>query len=188
MPRKVPQTNVRTHPISRRSPRERRSSASGPKQTSERELNSTLGMVSALETKLNELRKTGNIVARTNKGSTAAIAYLRTSSAANVGADRDSERRRRQAIEGFAKRGGFDVVAEFYDAAVSGADPIQDRPGFAQLLDLRGGACAPLRISLAQKILDAGASLISTAALALSLRRAAAPEKLASAPPDFIGR
>ena len=89
-------------------------------------------MVSALETKLNELRKTGNIVARTNKGPTAAIAYLRTSSAANVGADRDSERRWRQAIEGFAKRGGFDVVAEFYDAAVSGADPIQDRP---QLLD-----------------------------------------------------
>ena len=135
MPRKVPQTNVRSHPISRRSPRQRRSSASGPKQTSERELNSTLGTVSALETKLNELRKTGNIVARTNKGPTAAIAYLRTSSAANVGADRDSERRRRQAIEGFAKRGGFDVVAEFYDAAVSGADPIQDRPGFAQLLD-----------------------------------------------------
>ena len=27
------------------------------------------------------------------------------------------------------------LVAEFYDAAVSGADPIQDRPGFAQLLD-----------------------------------------------------
>ena len=29
----------------------------------------------------------------------------------------------------------FEIVAEFYDAAVSGADPIQDRPGFAQLLD-----------------------------------------------------
>ena len=26
-------------------------------------------------------------------------------------------------------------MAEFYDAAVSGADPIQDRPGFAALLD-----------------------------------------------------
>jgi DNA invertase Pin-like site-specific DNA recombinase len=41
----------------------------------------------------------------------------------------------RCAIEGFAKRGGFEIVAEFYDAAVSGADPIQDRPGFAALLD-----------------------------------------------------
>jgi hypothetical protein len=30
---------------------------------------------------------------------------------------------------------GFEIVAEFYDAAVSGADPIQDRPGFAALLD-----------------------------------------------------
>ena len=41
----------------------------------------------------------------------------------------------RCAIQGFAKRGGFEIVAEFYDAAVSGADPIQDRPGFAALLD-----------------------------------------------------
>jgi DNA invertase Pin-like site-specific DNA recombinase len=64
-----------------------------------------------------------------------ALAYLRTSSAANVGADKDSERRQRQAIEGFAKRGGFEIAGDFYDAAVSGADPIQDRPGFAALLD-----------------------------------------------------
>ena len=39
------------------------------------------------------------------------------------------------AIDAFAKRNGFTVVQEFYDAAVSGADPIQDRPGFASLLD-----------------------------------------------------
>lgn len=72
---------------------------------------------------------------RTAKGRVPAIAYLRTSSAANVGADKDSERRQRQVIEGFTKRAGFEIVAEFYDAAVSGADPIQDRPGFAALLD-----------------------------------------------------
>ena len=74
-------------------------------------------------------------MARTSKGKVAAIAYLRTSSAANVGADKDSERRQRDAIERYAKSAGFEVVAEFYDAAVSGADPIQDRPGFAALLD-----------------------------------------------------
>lgn len=74
-------------------------------------------------------------MARTSKGKVAAIAYLRTSSAANVGADKDSERRQRDAIELYAKSAGFRVVAEFYDAAVSGADPIQDRPGFAALLD-----------------------------------------------------
>jgi hypothetical protein len=33
-----------------------------------------------------------------------AVAYLRTSSAANVGADKDSERRQREAIQGFARR------------------------------------------------------------------------------------
>ena len=64
-----------------------------------------------------------------------AIAYLRTSSAANVGADNDSEKRQRQAIEGFAKRAGYALVGEFYDAAVSGADAIETRTGFAALLD-----------------------------------------------------
>jgi hypothetical protein len=30
-----------------------------------------------------------------------------------------------QSIEGFAKRAGYELVGEFYDAAVSGADPIK---------------------------------------------------------------
>jgi DNA invertase Pin-like site-specific DNA recombinase len=64
-----------------------------------------------------------------------AVAYIRTSSAANVGADKDSDRRQRAAIEGYAKRAGFELVSEFTDAAVSGADPIETRPGFSALLD-----------------------------------------------------
>ena len=64
-----------------------------------------------------------------------AVAYLRTSSAANVGADKDSDKRQRAAIEGFAKRAGYVLVGTFPDPAVSGADPIETRPGFARLLD-----------------------------------------------------
>jgi DNA invertase Pin-like site-specific DNA recombinase len=64
-----------------------------------------------------------------------AVAYIRTSSAANVGPDKDSEKRQRAAIEGFAKRAGFGLVAEFTDPGVSGADPIESRRGFAELLD-----------------------------------------------------
>jgi DNA invertase Pin-like site-specific DNA recombinase len=63
-----------------------------------------------------------------------AVAYLRTSSAANVGADKDSDKRQRAAIAGFARRAGFSLVGEFHDAAVSGADPVDQRPGFAQML------------------------------------------------------
>ena len=74
-------------------------------------------------------------MARTNKNRAPALAYLRTSSAANVGTDKDSEKRQRHAIQGFAKRAGFGIVDEFYDAAVSGADPIETRAGFAALLD-----------------------------------------------------
>jgi DNA invertase Pin-like site-specific DNA recombinase len=69
------------------------------------------------------------------KARTPAIAYLRTSSATNVGTDKDSEHRQRQAIESFAKRSGFDLVAEFNDPGVKGKDPIVGRPGFSALLD-----------------------------------------------------
>src|SRR5207344_912913 len=63
-----------------------------------------------------------------------AVSYLRTSSATNVGADKDSDKRQRAAIEAFAGRAGFTIVGEYYDAAVSGADPVDQRPGFAEML------------------------------------------------------
>jgi DNA invertase Pin-like site-specific DNA recombinase len=64
-----------------------------------------------------------------------AIAYLRTSSATNVGADKDSEKRQRLAIEAYTNHAGYELVGEFYDPAVSGADPIETRPGFAAMLE-----------------------------------------------------
>jgi DNA invertase Pin-like site-specific DNA recombinase len=65
-----------------------------------------------------------------------AVAYYRTSSAANVGADRDSQRRQAEAVEAYAKgRYALPLEAVFYDAAVSGADPIDTRPGFSDLLE-----------------------------------------------------
>lgn len=64
-----------------------------------------------------------------------ALAYLRTSSAANVGADKDSDKRQLAAIEAYASRNGFEIVRPpTYDAAVSGADPIDTRPGFRSLM------------------------------------------------------
>src|ERR1700738_4601137 len=75
-----------------------------------------------------------------------AVAYMRTSSATNVGADKDSERRQRSAIEAYAKRAGMVVEDWFYDPAVSGADPIETRPGFSALLDRieANGVCVVL--------------------------------------------
>ena len=68
-----------------------------------------------------------------------AFAYLRTSSATNAGPDKDSDKRQRAAITAFAKSHGFEIVDEFYDAAVSGADPIAERPGFKAMLDRIAG-------------------------------------------------
>ena len=64
-----------------------------------------------------------------------AFAYLRTSSATNVGVDKDSDKRQLAAIEAFAARHGFAVVGTFRDDAVSGEDDISSRPGFSAMLD-----------------------------------------------------
>jgi DNA invertase Pin-like site-specific DNA recombinase len=64
-----------------------------------------------------------------------AVAYLRTSSRTNVGADKDSDKRQLAAIEAYARVAGYEIVETFYDAAVSGADPVGDRPGFAKILE-----------------------------------------------------
>ena len=63
------------------------------------------------------------------------VAYLRTSSGTNAGPDNDSEKRQRSAIQRYCKRAGITVGEWFNDPAVSGADPIEARPGFAALLD-----------------------------------------------------
>jgi DNA invertase Pin-like site-specific DNA recombinase len=68
-----------------------------------------------------------------------ALAYLRTSSAANIGADKDSAARQRAAIDAYAAAHGVEIVGEFYDAAVSGADPVAARPGFAAMLERIAG-------------------------------------------------
>src|SRR5262249_1120980 len=68
-----------------------------------------------------------------------AVAYLRTSSSTNVGPDKDSDKRQRAAIAAFAKANGYVIVGEFYDQAVSGADPIAERPGFKAMLDRIAG-------------------------------------------------
>jgi DNA invertase Pin-like site-specific DNA recombinase len=67
--------------------------------------------------------------------STKAFAYLRTSSAANIGDDKDSGRRQFAAIESCAKRAGVSVVGTYYDEAVRGSDAVDSRPGFAAMLE-----------------------------------------------------
>ncbi len=64
-----------------------------------------------------------------------AVAYYRTSSASNVGADKDSLSRQQAAVQRYAAAHGIELVGEFYDAAVSGADPIESRPGFTSLMN-----------------------------------------------------
>jgi DNA invertase Pin-like site-specific DNA recombinase len=68
-----------------------------------------------------------------------AFAYLRTSSATNVGADKDSDKRQRCAIFTYAKAHRVEIVGEYYDADVKGADPVTARPAFAEMLTAIAG-------------------------------------------------
>jgi DNA invertase Pin-like site-specific DNA recombinase len=68
-----------------------------------------------------------------------AIGYTRTSSAANVGEDKDSVARQRKAIQAYANRAGYRIVAWFDDPAVAGSDTIDARPGFAGALEQIAG-------------------------------------------------
>ncbi len=77
-----------------------------------------------------------------SSGTVPAVAYLRTSSAANVGQDKDSDKRQRAAIAAFAAANGFSVVGEFYDAAVSGSDAVDQRAGFVAMLQYIAGDAA----------------------------------------------
>jgi DNA invertase Pin-like site-specific DNA recombinase len=68
---------------------------------------------------------------------TNALAYYRTSSRSNVGDDKDSLKRQQAAVHAYASAHGITIADgdEFYDAAVSGADPVDQRDGFKALLD-----------------------------------------------------
>jgi DNA invertase Pin-like site-specific DNA recombinase len=77
-----------------------------------------------------------------------AFAYYRTSSATNVSKnkdgdeakknglreDKDSRVRQEVAVRAYASANDIEIVGEFYDAAVSGADMIHVRPGFDDML------------------------------------------------------
>jgi DNA invertase Pin-like site-specific DNA recombinase len=78
-------------------------------------------------------------MARKGKRLIEAVAYMRTSSLTNVGADKDSEKRQRAAIESYGKAAGYVIVEWFYDVAVKGSDPVTARPGFAAMLDRIAG-------------------------------------------------
>lgn len=70
---------------------------------------------------------------------TKAFAYLRTSSAANVGENKDSDKRQRQAIVTYAKAYGFEIVGEYYDADTKGSEPVYQRPAFSEMLAVIAG-------------------------------------------------
>lgn len=64
-----------------------------------------------------------------------AVAYYRTSSKSGVGDDKDSMTRQQMSVMRYSQDNGVEVVKEFYDAAVQGADHLTDRKGFNALMD-----------------------------------------------------
>jgi DNA invertase Pin-like site-specific DNA recombinase len=67
---------------------------------------------------------------------TKAVAYYRTSSQANVGAEKDSLPRQKRAVESYAKANGYEIVASEYDKSTSGKGSLalDDREMFPVLI------------------------------------------------------
>lgn len=123
--------------------------------------------------------------------STKAIAYYRTSSAANVGDDKDSEARQIRAVETYAKTAGYTIVESFYDAAVSGADPVDTRPGFANMLRLIAGngvRCVIVESAdrFARDLMVQEAGFAYLQRLGIKLISAASPEAFLSDTPSAV--
>ncbi len=86
------------------------------------------------------------------KNRTAAVAYLRTSSATNVGEGKDSDKRQLAAIEAFARSAGYEILKVFHDAAVSGADPISERRGFRAMIEyIKGNGARTIIVETANR-------------------------------------
>ncbi len=65
---------------------------------------------------------------------TKAVVYFRTSSMTNVGDEKDTLKRQREAVTAFAKSANYEIIAEYSDNGVKGADAVDGRPGFAAML------------------------------------------------------
>jgi DNA invertase Pin-like site-specific DNA recombinase len=103
-----------------------------------------------------------------------ALGYLRTSSATNVGPDKDSDKRQRAAIEAGAGALGYVIVDWYYDAAVSGDVPIAERAGFNAMLDrIEGNGVRTVFVEsadrFARKMLTAELGIILLAARGVTL-------------------
>ena len=62
-------------------------------------------------------------------------AYYRTSSATNVGTNKDSKKRQRHSVFSYTDPKGLNVVREFYDKGVSGTLDVLNRPSFMEMLN-----------------------------------------------------
>lgn len=92
------------------------------------------GSVVKAKAKGSVVKAKGSVVKKCVKAKGKCVVYLRTSSAANVGEDKDSEPRQRAKCNAYAGRRGLEVIQEFRDPAVSGTDPIITRAGFSSLV------------------------------------------------------
>ncbi|MEJ1933324.1 recombinase family protein [Nostoc sp. NIES-2111] len=87
-----------------------------------------------------------------NKALIQAVAYLRTSSGTNVGADKDSDKRQLAAIRKFAASAGYEIVGTYWDQDVRGADAIETRPAFAEMMErLLSNGCRTILVETASR-------------------------------------
>jgi DNA invertase Pin-like site-specific DNA recombinase len=82
----------------------------------------------------------------------AAFGYTRTSTATNLGEDKDSVPRQRRAIQAYANRAGYRIEKWFDDGDVKGADPIETRKGFSEMIEaIAANGCRTIIVETANR-------------------------------------
>lgn len=81
-----------------------------------------------------------------------AFGYTRTSSGTNLGEDKDSVPRQQRAIQAYANRAGYRIERWFDDGEVKGADPIDSRPGFVEMIEaIAANGCRTIIVETANR-------------------------------------
>lgn len=131
------------------------------------------------------------VLSATSVYAESAVAYYRTSSATNVGDDKDSLPRQQDAVRKSADALGYRIVHEYYDMAVKGADPVDTRPGFAEMLQyMHGNGARTIIVENAQRfardliVQETGYEMLK--AMGIELIAADSPESFVSDTPTAV--
>jgi DNA invertase Pin-like site-specific DNA recombinase len=80
------------------------------------------------------------------------VPVMGRATATNLGEDKDSVPRQQRAIQGYANRAGYRIEKWYDDGDVKGADPIESRKGFSEMIEtIAANGCRTIIVETANR-------------------------------------